>query len=193
MAVPRGAATALLARMRKGDRHAGVELYQLLYEELRRLAASQVRRQASGGTLQATALVHEAWVRLANTQSQGWRDREHFFAVAARAMRFILVDAARRRSAWKRGGGRSETEALEEVVASYEERHIDLLALEEALTLLVRRDERQARIVELRFHGGLSMGDAARVLGVSKATAERDWAQAREFLRARLGVDPAED
>jgi RNA polymerase sigma factor (TIGR02999 family) len=181
--------TKLLRRLASGDRSAGEELFDVLYPRLRELARSQMRRERSGGTLQPTALVHEAWLRLERTCGGDWRDREHFLAAAATAMRCALVDLARRRRADRRGGGRQRVpldEALTGALELFEDRAIDLVALDEALGRLSTRDPRQARVVELCFFGGMNMDEAARTLGCSRATAERAWYLARAWLRRQL-------
>jgi len=175
--------TELLRRAADGE-ECGEELYALVYDHLRSMASAQMRGAQGGMTLQPTALVHEAWLRL-GASSGDWRDREHFMAVAARAMRYALVDRIRRREAQKRGGGVERVE-LDDAVSAFEERSIDLVGLHEALELLAARDERQARIVELRFFGGMTLEETARAVEVSVATAERSWDLARAFLRHHL-------
>ncbi|MDA8020519.1 MAG: sigma-70 family RNA polymerase sigma factor [Thermoanaerobaculia bacterium] len=161
-----------------------------VYGELRRLAASFLRRERSGHTLQATALVHEAYLKLADQDQVSWRGRSHFFAVGAYAMRRLLVDSARRKYSAKRGGDWYRV-TLEESGSSLTGRPLsaeDLIALDEALDSLRQIDPRQAEVVELRFFGGLSMNDVARHLEVSKRTAEGDWAHARAWLRRALST-----
>jgi RNA polymerase sigma factor (TIGR02999 family) len=185
--------TALLRRMADGDRGASDELLDVLYPYLRELARAQMRAGGAGGTVQPTGLVHEAWLRLNPGRGGDWRDREHFFAAAARAMRCALVDLARRRRAEKRGGGQRRVAlgsapngGLEGELQLFEDRAVDLVALDEALVRLGELDERQARVVELRFFGGLNMEEAARALECSRATAERSWYLARSWLRRQL-------
>ncbi len=166
---------------RGGDKEAAARLVPLLYDELRALARSLLRRRPPGQTLQPTALVHEAYLRLAGTEDPGWEGKGHFFAAAARAMRDILVDEARRKAAQKRGGDRERVE-LEGVAASIEPPEEDILALEEALGRLEKGDPRKGQLVTLRYFAGLSMGEAAAVLGVSLSTVEREWRYARAWL-----------
>jgi RNA polymerase sigma factor (TIGR02999 family) len=185
---PGGEITGLLRRVAAGDQGASDALFQKLYPMLRELARAQMSA-SSGETLQPTALVHEAWMRLAGKPGGDWRDREHFMAAAATAMRCALVDSARRREAEKRGGGKQRVpmnEALDGALFIFEDRAIDLVALDEALARLAELDPRQARVVELCFFGGLSMEEAARALGCSRATAERCWYVARSWLRRQL-------
>jgi RNA polymerase sigma factor (TIGR02999 family) len=177
--------TELLARWNDGDAAAREELIPLLYQDLRQLARRTLASRRAGHTLQSTALVHEAYLRLAGPQRARWQSREHFFAVAARAMRHILVDHARRRQAGKRGGGRV-TLTLDESVAPAPERELDLVALDDALGALAALDPAQSQLVELRFFGGLSIEAAARVMGISPATVKREWATARSWLYAEL-------
>ncbi len=177
--------TMLLGRMRAGDEDAAEDFYVLVYEELRRLAGAHLRRTPPGATLQPTALVHEAWLRLVKDEDAEWKNRDHFLAVAALAMRHTLVDATRQRMSAKRGGGHQRV-PLEDVLEFYEERACNLVELDDALTQLASRNERQAKIVELRFFGGLTIEEAARVIGVGIATVERDWHLARIWLRHAL-------
>lgn len=160
-------------------------LTQEFYVELRRLAESQMKRQPSAHTLQATALVHEAFVRLA--VEDGWVDRDHFLAAAARTIRHVLIDHERRRRTAKRDhpGRRVPLESIDDS-APDRASAVDLLVLDEMLERLRERNERQARLVELRFFGGLSMEDAARILGVSDRTVFTDWSIAKAFLKSRL-------
>ena len=176
-----GEITLLLADLQAGNRSAESRLIPLVYNELRRVAGRYMRGERAGHTLQPTALVHEAYLRLIGQRDVAWQNRSHFYAVAARLMRNVLVDHARARQAHKRGGQERKVtfdEALE--LAGGES--TDLLALDEALTRLAQRDPRQARIVELRFFGGLSEKEAAEVLRISVRTVKRDWAVARAWL-----------
>ncbi|MFG0320493.1 MAG: ECF-type sigma factor [Planctomycetota bacterium JB042] len=181
--------TRLLARV--GDDPSGNvtdELLPLVYEELRRLAQQVLRNEGSGRTLQPTALVHEAYLRLAD-QSSSWQNRRHFLGVAAQAMRRIVIDAARMRRADRRGGGWQRV-TLSAESGPGRDSDVDLLAVDEALTELGRLSPRQARLVELRFFAGLSVEEAAGVLDVSRSTAEADWRVARAWLAARLDAPP---
>lgn len=175
--------TRLLEAWQHGDSRAADELVTLVYAELRRMARARLRDERPGHTLQATALVHEAWMRLMNQHGATWQNRAQFFAVAAQAMRRILVDHARKRSAAKRGEGTStvDVDALAHVLTAPipDDR---LLALDAALEELATLDARQARIVELRFFGGLSVEEAADVLAVSPTTIKREWSTARAWL-----------
>lgn len=161
------------------------KLFPALYAELRRIADGLLAREGAGHTLDPTALVHEAYVKLAGQRTTGWPDRGAFVGVAAKAMRRILVDHARTVKAAKRGGGQ-ERLALTDAVAAFERSAVDLLALDEAMSQLEQLDERKARLVEIRFFGGLSVAEAASALGMTLRTAERDWMFARAWLRARL-------
>lgn len=177
--------TLLLAALEDGDEEAADRLLGAVYQELRRLAAAKLARERSDHTLQPTALVHEAWLRLAGS-APSWQNRRHFFAAAAEAMRRILVERARRRSRLRHGGAhrRRDLDGLDlsgpEGVAP--EGSLDLVALDEALTKLAAEDGRKAALVELRYFAGLSIPEAADVLEISKATADRWWAYARAFL-----------
>jgi len=172
--------TRLLAEWSKGDRAALEALMPLVYGELRRVAGGYLKQEKSGHTLSPTALVHEAYLRLV-TQKVPWQSRAHFFSVAAQMMRRILVDHARSHRYAKRGGG-AITLTLDQAVAASEEREIDLVALDDALQTLAKLDERQSRMVELRFFGGLSIEETSAVLGVSAPPVKREWASARAWL-----------
>lgn len=176
-----GDITLLLAELRAGNSSAESRLLSLVYDELRRLARRYMRGERPDHTLQPTALVHEAYLRLAGQRGVDWQDRAHFFGVAAQLMRRILVDHARARNAEKRGGHEPRI-ALDDALAFTEEKCAELLALDEALSRLAQRDPRQARVVELRFFGGLSEDEAAEVLGISTRTLKRDWSVARAWL-----------
>lgn len=178
----------LLARASAGDEKAVSRLMPLVYDELRRLAAAYLRRERPGQTLQATALVHEAYLRLIGERAQRWRDKTHFLAIAALSMRQILVQRARDRKAAKRGGDPARITFDERALAAPGDRApaIDLVALDEALERLAALDPRQAKIVELRYFGGLGVEECAEVLGISPATVKRDWTLARAWLRREL-------
>ena len=173
--------TGLLKAWGGGDAAALDQLTPLVYEELRRLARRYMRNERAGNTLQTTALVNEAYLRLVDAQRVAWQDRVHFFAVSAQMMRRILVDHARSHHYAKRGGG-AVTLELTEAVATPERREMDLLALDDALHSLAKLDERQSRMVELRFFAGLSIEETSEVLGVSAPTVKREWASARAWL-----------
>lgn len=180
--LPRGDVTRLLVAAREGDRAAVDRLVPLVYDELRELARGQLRRERAGHTLRATGLVHEAYVKLAAGGEIAAEDRAHFLAIAARAMRQVLVDHARRRQAVKRGGGWAVT-TLTDGAQSVEFRAEEVLALDRALSEL---DERQRRVVEYRFFGGMEERDIAEVLGVSERTVRREWVKARAWLYRSL-------
>lgn len=177
--------TQLLIAWSEGDEGALEALTPLVYEELRRLARSYMRREKIGHTLQSTALVHEAFMRLVD-QKVKWNSRAHFFGIAAQMMRRILVDHAKAKSAAKRGAGALRIE-LDEGLTVSPRRGVDLLALDEALERLATNDPQRSRIVELRFFGGLSNDESAEVLGVSPATIQRQWSGARAWLYHELG------
>jgi RNA polymerase sigma factor (TIGR02999 family) len=173
--------TELLRRWSRGDVAARESLVPLVYDELRRLARYYLASQRSDHTLQSTAIVHEAYLRLAGRDNVHWENRGHFFAVAAQLMRRILVDHARKRNAAKRGGAQL-TLLVDEAVEPSSQRELDLVALDDALKALAELDERQSRIVELRFFGGLSIEDTSRLLEISPATVKREWSTARAWL-----------
>lgn len=173
--------TELLLRWSDGDSTAREKLVPLIYDELRRLARRCLAGQCPNHTLQSTALVHEAYLRLVGHPSVRWNDRVHFFAVAAQLMRNILVDHARMKKAKKRGG-ESITLVFDQDMATSRGRELDLIALDDALNHLASLDERQCRIVELRFFGGLSIDETSQVLEISPATVKREWATARLWL-----------
>ena len=182
---PQKTTTRLLADLRDGNGSAADRLLPLVYDELRAIAANYFFRQPAGHTLQPTALVHEVFLRLVDPNCVQIKDRAHFFALAAKAMRQILVDHARRKHAAKRGGAMREV-PLEEVAAPDSMQPVDLVALDEALVRLAELDERQSRIVEMRFFGGLSNQEVADVLGVSLRTVEGEWSMARGWLRRAI-------
>jgi RNA polymerase sigma-70 factor, ECF subfamily len=177
--------TELLARFRHGDREAESQLVPLIYGELRRLASLCLGRERRDHTLQSTALVHDAFLRLAAGNQPPWESRAHFFGVAARLMRQILVDHARHHQTLKRGGS-CEILVLQEAFVYSEEKSAELLALDEALDRLARQDERQSRIVEMKFFGGLGIDEIAQVLEISPRTVKRDWTMARAWLHQEM-------
>ena len=178
--------TRILSAIDQGDPRAAEQLLPLVYGELRRLAASKLAHEAPGQTLQATALVHEAYLRLLDGgPPQGWNGQGHFFAAAAEAMRRILVERARHRQSLKAGGGRRRQE-LPDIELAVAGPHLDLMALDEALTKLEQQDPRRAGLVKLRFFTGLTIAEAAQALGVSESTADNDWAYARSWLRLEI-------
>jgi RNA polymerase sigma-70 factor, ECF subfamily len=177
--------TGLLARFRLGDRDAESRLLPLVYGELRRLASGCLGRERADHTLSPTALVHEAFLRLAEGTQPDWQDRAHFFAVAGRLMRQILVDYARRRRADKRGASFKRT-SFDEAFTFSDEKSAELLALDEALDHLAQNDERQSRIVEMKFFAGLSVDEIAEVLKVSPRTVKREWTMARAWLHQEI-------
>jgi len=181
----RGEVTALLQDWSGGDRKALERLMPLVYEELRRLAASYLHSERPDHTLQPTALVHEAYLRLVNQRSTDWKNRAHFFAIAAQTMRRILVDHARSRLAAKRSGRTIRIE-VDDPDAGTSERSEELLALDSALAALERLDPAQARVVELRFFGGLTIEETAEATRVSAATVKREWRVARAWLRREI-------
>jgi RNA polymerase sigma factor (TIGR02999 family) len=177
--------TKLLARWRSGDQHALDALMPLVYSELRQLAQHYLRRERSDHTLQSTALVHEAYLRLAGQNAPQWQNRAHFFGIAAHLMRQILVEHARGRGAAKRGGGATKItldESLGMSMAIAQQNEVDVIVLDKALHDLTEMDAQQGRIVELRFFGGLTIEDTSEVLGISPATVKREWITARAWL-----------
>jgi len=177
--------TSLLKKLADGNQEAARELIPLVYRELHRLAASHLRRERRDHTLQPTALVHEVYIKLIAQGDADWQNRAHFFAVASNVMRRILVDYARRQLRAKRGGRQTKL-SLDEVVLLSPERPDQMLALDECLTRLGRLDARQSRIVELRYFGGLTVEEAAEVLGISPTTVRREWTSAKAYLYGEL-------
>jgi RNA polymerase sigma factor (TIGR02999 family) len=183
--------TRILGKIRAGDKAAAASLLPLVYDELRAIAGRQIRRERPGHTLQPTALVHEAWLQFQRGASLDVRDRAHFLTIAGRAMRRLLIDHARARKSAKRGGGwdrvtldeRSDSSAAARTV------DVDLIALHDALERLEQLDERMARVVELRFFGGLTVKEASEVLGIAAVTVEKDWTKAKAWLRRELTSD----
>jgi len=182
--------TRILKQATDGDSSAVNQLLPLVYDELRALAQDYLVRERPDHTLQATALVHEAYMRLIKQEDVEWKNRTHFFAVAAQAIRRILVDHARTHKRQKRGGGRQRVELTEEL-AETTGSSIDLVTLDEALSELGRLDPRQAKIIELRYFGGLTLKEVAAVLDVSPRTVDGDWAMARAWLRRAMAEEPA--
>jgi RNA polymerase sigma factor (TIGR02999 family) len=180
------AITQLLIAWSDGHREALDRLAPAVYEDLRRLAAGYMRREPAGHVLQPTALVHEAYLRLVDQRQVQWRNRAHFFGVAAQMMRRILVDQSRRRRAEKRGGGWERVTLTGDAVAGDVPTEIDILALHESLERLAVFDPRQERIVELRYFGGLTIEETAEVVGASPATVAREWTIAKAWLRVEL-------
>ena len=177
--------TLILSRVEAGDPQAAEELLPLVYEELRKLAAHKMANEAAGHTLQPTALVHEAWLRLVGTANHQFANRAHFFSAAAEAMRRILIDKARRRHALRHGGGQQRVDLAEvEVAAPVEDEQ--LLAVDEALDQLAAQNKVEAELVKLRYFVGLTLEDAAEVLGISARTADNYWAHARAWLFREL-------
>ena len=189
--------TRILSAIEQGDPSAAEQLLPLVYDELRRLASQKLAHESPGHTLQATALVHEAYIRLVDgAQDQSWDNRRHFFAAAAAAMRRILIERARQKQSLKRGGNyeRVELDAVEPAVMPMACE--DILGLDEAIQKLEQKDPRKAELVKLRFFAGLTTAEAAKTLGVSVSTAENDWTYARCWLKLEMsgdGVGASED
>jgi RNA polymerase sigma-70 factor, ECF subfamily len=184
-----GEVTRLLGEMRDGSKAAEEQLLEVVYPELRRMASRYLRGERAGHTLQPTALVNEAYMQLAGQLDKDWQNRNHFFAVAAQLMRRILVDYARSKKAAKRDGGLAKVE-LTDALAISEDRLDEILAVDEALERLAKLDQRKARVVELRFFGGLTEEEVARVLGVDPRTVKRDWSFAKAWLHGEMGSTP---
>jgi RNA polymerase sigma factor (TIGR02999 family) len=178
--------TQILNEIEQGDPHAAAQLLPLVYDELRKLAAQKLAQEKPGQTLQATALVHEAYLRLVGeSEEQHWNSRGHFFAAAAEAMRRILVEQARHKRSAKAGGQLQCVELHDEQVTA-PSRNVDLIALDEALNKLASHDRRKAELVKLRFFAGLTLRQAAAALGIAESTADADWAYAKSWLRLEL-------
>ena len=179
----------ILDRVQQGDHAAAEELLTLVYSELRRLAAHKMAGEAPGHTLQATALVHEAWLRLGADAQPNWQNRAHYFAAASEAMRRILVDRARRKHREKRGGGVENVDVTELEIAAPLGNEEESLAVHEALDRLAAHDARKAEVVKLRYFVGFSFEETAEVLGISVPTAKREWAYARAWLHQEIAAD----
>ena len=180
--------TALLNGYSLGDKEALDQLMPIVYDELRRQAARYLRREPAGHTLQTTALIHEAYVRLVDQRNVQWQNRAHFFGIAAQLMRRILVDHARTKKRVKRGGSGVRV-SLGEATVAVKGQDLDVVALDEALERLAQIDDQQSRVVELRFFSGLSVEETAEVMGISKATVKRDWSMAKAWLHRELSGD----
>ncbi|HMF74072.1 MAG TPA: sigma-70 family RNA polymerase sigma factor [Bryobacteraceae bacterium] len=185
MSEPSQDVTKLLGQWQGGDREALNALTPLVYNELRRLAQSYINRERPNHTLQGTALVHEAYLRLIDQRQVAWRDRNHFFALAAELIRRILVDHARAKVAAKRGGNNVKI-SFEDAIEPAVDSDLDLVALDDALQLLARTDPQQSRIVELRYFAGLKIEETADVLEISPTTVKRDWTVAKAFLKREM-------
>jgi RNA polymerase sigma-70 factor, ECF subfamily len=189
---PSGHITHLLHQLRAGDSHAESQLIPLVYAELRQLAARRMARESPGHTLQPTALVHEAYLRLTKKREVDWQDRQHFFAVAAREMRRVLVDMARMRDAVKRGGPDAFHVSIDDVPVVAEENFADMVVLNDALDRLGAVDARQRAIVDMRLFGGLTVEEIAQTLDISSRTVKREWSFARAWLIGQLAGHPRE-
>ena len=186
-----GQFTQLLADLGSGREGAFDRLFPLVYDELKRIAHFHLRKERSAHTLNTTGLVHECYINLAEHQGS-WQDRAHFSAIASRAMRRILVDYARRRNAQKRGGAGQRRVTLDDRLISIEQQATDLLAMDDALTLLAAHDERLGRLVECRFFGGMTIEETAAALNISVRTAHRDWQRAKAYLNRALKDEPVQ-
>jgi len=178
--------TEMLREWSSGKTEVMDDLLPLIYDELHKRAAAYLRRERPNHTLQATALVHEAYLKLIDQRQDRWASRDHFFAIAAQAMRRILVDHARSRHRQKRGGSNEDLPLEDALLAAADETNVDLIALDEAMKKLAELDPQQERIVELRYFGGLSLDEAANALGISRATAARDWQVAKAWLHREM-------
>ena len=178
--------TEMLREWSGGKTEVMDDLLPLIYDELRRRAAAYLRRERPNHTLQPTALVHEAYLKLIDQRQDNWASRDHFFAIAAQAMRRILVDHARGRHRQKRGGSNEDLPLEDALLAAADEANVDLIALDEAMKKLARLDPQQERVVELRYFGGLSLDEAADAMSISRATAARDWQVAKAWLHREM-------
>ena len=176
--------TQMLEAVERGDAKAAEELLPLVYRELRRLATHRMAQEAPGHTLQPTALVHEAWLRLVGSEQQTWNNRAHFFGAAAEAMRRILIDSARRKRALRHGGGQQRLD-IDEIEITAPAKDDELLAVNDALEKFATLDKQKAELVKLRFFAGLNIEEAAQILGISAPTAKRWWAYSRAWLYSR--------
>ena len=190
--IPSAPATQLLIDWSSGNREAAAGLMPLVYDELRRLARGYLQRERADHTLQATGLVHEAYLRLVDQKTTTWQNRAHFFGVAAQLMRRILVDHARRHRTGKRGGEWTKIE-FEEALTPAASRSLDVIALDEALKNLAELNPQHSQIVELRFFGGMTIEEVAEVLDVSPRTVQREWRMARAWLRRQIFSDSSDD
>ena len=182
--------TELLASYGRGNKESLDQLMPIVYDELRRQAARYLRREQVGHTLQTTALIHEAYVRLVDQRNMQWQNRAHFFGIAAQMMRRILVDHARSKKRVKRGGSEIRV-SFEDANVAAKGQDLDVVALDQALERLGQIDEQQSRVVELRFFSGLSVEETAEVMGISKATVKRDWSMAKAWLHRELSGEIA--
>jgi RNA polymerase sigma-70 factor (ECF subfamily) len=183
--VEAGDVTVLLTELAGGNQEAGAKLIPLVYNELKKMASRYMRRENPDHVLQTTALVHEAYLKLVEQRSVDWQGRGHFFGIAAQLMRRILIDDARKRIRVKRGGGQAAL-VLDEALAFSPDRSYELVELDDALQRLAEIDSRQAKIVELRFFGGLNVEETAEILGISPKTVKRDWSVAKAWLHGEL-------
>ena len=178
--------TEMLREWSGGKTEVMDDLLPLIYDELRRRAAAYLRRERPNHTLQPTALVHEAYLKLIDQRQDNWASRDHFFAIAAQAMRRILVDHARGRHRQKRGGSNEDLPLEDALLAAADEANVDLIALDEAMKKLAKLDPQQERVVELRYFGGMSLDEAADAMSISRATAARDWQVAKAWLHREM-------
>ena len=185
--------TEMLRQWSGGDAQAAERLFALVYDELRHLARNYLRREQAGNTLQPTALVNEAYLRLIDRTRVDWQNRAHFYGIAAKVMRRILVEHARAHAADKRGGPAQQKFSLDETLLQPHQRAAELIALDEALEALAQVDERKSQVVELRFFGGLSVAETASFLQVSEKTVQRDWQIAKLWLHRELRADGGQD
>ena len=188
MPAPVGQVTLLLAEIREGNQESANRLMPLIYGELRRMAGAHMQRERAAHTLQATALVNEAYMRLAGGEPVSWQNRAHFLGVAAHAMREVLLDYARRHSAGKRGGKDARKVDIDVELRGASSKIENVIAIDEALNRLALIDPRQSRLIELRFFAGLSVEEAAEVMGVSPVTIKREWRSAKAWLHRELGT-----